>query len=413
MTEKIYDIIPPGESSGIVEEKEEKKKPSLAKKVFLVPLFFLLLLGGLFYFTTEPKAVITIRPETERVDFKANLTVDASKNNVDFNERIIPGKIIEAEKTVSQEFSSSGKSFKKAEGVIRLFNKFATWPETWAEGTRFISGDGKLFKSKSKIHVPPAVQEGSKKSASFVDVEVVAAEAGEEYNIDPTQFSIYVYRGTARYSYYWGESYESMSGGGETLKVTKEDLEKAERALSEKSISESKASLVSKAEGKGIILDQLIESEVIEFSPLAEINQEIDSFMAQAKAESRTVIFKREDLEKFVNLYALNEIGENKEIFKDSVEIEYSPTFLSENRDEKIEDGSILLNLDFSVHTYNKIDSDFLKRKLLGKDEPEVKSIIFNNFSEIKESGVEISPFWARKTPLDINQIEIVIENKN
>jgi hypothetical protein len=412
MTKKIYDIIPPEERNELVEEQKEKRSFLFPKKVFIIPLLFLLILGGLFYFTTEPKAKISVWPETERMDSKTSLTVSANENSLNFSEKIIPGQIVEVEKTVSQEFSSSGKSLKKAEGTIRLFNKFATWPETWAQGTRFISGDGKLFVSKSKIHVPAAEKEGSKKVASFVDVEVIAAEPGEEYNIKPTEFSIYAYRGTARYSYYWGESYERMEGGGESVKVTEEDLEDAKDSLSQKAISQSKSLLVSEAEksANSIIVEDLIESEIIDFSPLAEVDQEVDSFTAQSKAKSKTITFKEKDLERFASLYILNKTDQNKEIFEESLEIECQPSFLSENRDKKIENGSILVNLDLSGSIYEKIDFNLLKKEIAGNNIAEAESDILNSFQKIKKVEVEVWPFWARRIPSNLEQIEINLE---
>jgi hypothetical protein len=409
MNQKIYDIIPPEESPNLVEEKEEKRN-LFPKKAFIVFLFFILSLGGLFYFTTEPKAEIVIYPKTKEVNFKTSLNIDSSLNSIMFFENTIPGKIVETEKTVSQEFPSSGKSFKKAEGTIRLFNKFATWPETWAEGTRFVSGDGKLFKSKSKIYVPAVKKEGSKKIASFVDVEVIAAEPGEEYNIKPTHFSIYVYRGTARYSYYWGESSEVMSGGGETLKITEEDLENAEEILSQKALSESKSSLVSEIGENDIVVEELVESEIVEFSPLAKVGQEIKSFMAQTKAKSRAIVFENKDLEKFASLY-LSEETEN-EVFKESISVDYSPSFLSRNGGEKIEDGTIFLNLDISADTYKKIDFDFLERKCFGKSVSEAKSDILTVSPDIKDLEINLWPFWVKKIPLESNKIEISLKSQ-
>ena len=411
MIKKIYDIIPPEEEGELFKKEEKKEKNTFfLKKAFVIPFIFLLALGGIFYFSTEPKASVNVWLETDILTLKANINIDADINNLNFTEKIIPGEIVEVDKVVSQEFYSSGSSFEKAEGTIRLFNQFATWPETWAEGTRFVSGDGKLFKSKSKIFVPAAKKEGSKTVASYVDVEVIAAESGTEYDVKPTHFSIYVYRGTAKYSYYWGESYESMSGGGESLKVSQGDLDDAESVLSKKALLESKSYLISTVEksfNDSLIVDELIESEITEFSPLAEPNQEIESFMAQIKTKSKAIIFKKKDIEEFARLYILSETEEGKEIFPDSLEIKYFPSFLSENGGEKIKDDTIFLNLDLSVETYKKIDFNFFKRKILGKSVPEVKSIILNNFSGVKEVEVEIWPFWAKNTPINIEQIEI------
>jgi len=215
MAKKIIDILPPKPPTTFSEERPkpflEKKKEARSgggqnplllfakKKWWGVLPFFVLIFLFLLSFRFS-KAEIKIWPEVETRNFRAKITVDKTAENPDFKNNILPGKIFEAEKTVSEEFPASGRVLKKAEGIIRLYNNFSTQNENWLDGTRFVSSDGKLFKSKDKISVPAAYIKNGKIIPSFVDVPVIAAEGGADYNIGPSKFSIVAFRGTPRYT---------------------------------------------------------------------------------------------------------------------------------------------------------------------------------------------------------------------
>ena len=204
MAKKIIDISPPKKAEKLPEKipslvfkKPEFKIPfpkiTFPKFSFKIGLISLSLFVLIFLFLlsfTLSKAEIKIWPEVETRNFRAKITVDKEIKSPDFKNNILPGKIFEAEKTVSEEFPASGKILKKAEGIIRLYNNFSTQNENWLAGTRFVSSDGKLFKSKDKIAVPGAQIKNGKIAPSFVDVPVIAAEGGADYNIGLLNFQL-------------------------------------------------------------------------------------------------------------------------------------------------------------------------------------------------------------------------------
>ena len=409
MPQKIYDIIPPEVERKLKFQVEKKKisKIFFLKKQFLICLTLLILIGFGFYFFIPTRAEIDVWPKTKLLDFQTQIIVDKTLENSDFSKNLILGRVVEVEKTVSQNFPASGKTLKRAEGKIRLYNRYTTWDEDWREGTRFISGDGKLFRSKSEISVPGAKMEKGKLISSFTDVEVIAAEPGPDYNIGPTNFSIYVYRGTPRYAYYWGESLGQMSGGGEISQVTEKDLETAEEILSEKAISESEASLIKELPEDFVLLEELIESEIVGVSPLAEVNQELESFIVQVKAESKSMGFKKSDLNQFARTYVLSNISPDQELYSQSLNIKYFPSLSAENGEKDVEKAELVLNLDLSAEIYSKVEINFLKRQVLGRGALEAKRRILKNFPEIDRIKIKFWPFWVKKAPLDIKNIKV------
>jgi len=418
MAKKIIDILPPEELEKKEEVSEEevleKEKPefkvkitfpkfSFKKSLILLPLFVLIFLSFLsFRFS---KAEIKIWPEVQTADFRAKITVDKDIKSPDFKNNILPGKIFEAEKIISEEFPASGRVLKKAEGIIRLYNNFSTQNENWLAQTRFVSSDGKLFKSKAQIAIPGAEAKNGKIIPSFIDVPVIAAEGGADYNIGPSKFSIVAFRGTPRYTKFYGESSETMKGGGEAPQVKKEDLENAEKILTEKAKIESEKALEDKIPTEFLFLKENFETKILEKFSLAQVGIETEKFNFQVKANCTTISFLKADINNFAAEYILSQIPKDKKFFAQSLKIEYSPekSFSSES-------GKTILSLNFSAKIYSEIDLNSLKKGLAGKSLAETKTFLENQ-PDILRTEVRISPFWIRNVPKGLEKIEIEISS--
>lgn len=403
---KFWDIVPPENQKEEIEvEKKKDKKQKKIKFSFKFNwglfLFVLILGAGLFVTFRMSKSEIRIWPTTKSFTFNSNFTVDANRLNLNYEEEIIPGEILNEEKVVSEEFPSTGSVERKAEGVIRLYNAYTTMTETWLQGTRFVSEDGKFFKSKEKIVVPGAEIKDEEIVPSYVDVPVIAAEAGEEYNIDPSSFSIYVYRGTDRYTKFYGESFSEMEGGGEFGKVTSGDLESAKDVLIEKAKTETKNSLKGRISSDYVFFDNAFQETVLEDFSSKEEGDVSNNFSFTVRAKSKTISFNREKAEEIIKSFIDSQISDNTLVYMDSLEIDYSL--------DEIDWEAESMDVDFEVRveTYPQIDLDFLKEELKGKSLSETEFLLENQ-SEITEVEVNFWPFWINQIPEDGERIEIV-----
>lgn len=408
MTKKVFDILPP-ESSKPLPQKEPvfaEEKPRLPKapkgkkrKIVwvLIPLFLIIIVVLGFKIS---RAEIKIWPETETVTLIVELTVDAGVEESDFSNNIITGKVMEAEGSVSETFLSSGQTLKKAEGVIRLYNTYTTKSENWLTGTRFVSADGKLFKSKDKIVVPGAEIKDGKMVPSYIDVPVEAAEEGEDYNIGPSHFSIFVFRGTPRYTKFYGESSESMTGGGTSSQVTQQDLGVAEETLKGRAKIAAKNNLEGKTADNFVFLPDILETEISEQFSLARAGDEKEQFNFAVKAISTTIVFRKEDAENFVKGVILSQIPEQKLLYAPSLTIDYTPEIVD------LESGRVVISLDFSAKIYPEINLDILRKGLAGKSLEETK-IFLENRPSIMSAEIQFWPFWVKSVPNDLNKIEI------
>jgi len=411
----VIDIIPPEKNKEhfFFQEKEkekdleaekeiffpEKKERKFLKKGLILFFIFLILIFGFFHFFLV-KATVRVWPTIKEANLSETVVVDTKTQILDYARKVIPGKTFEVEKTIIEEFPASGNILKKAEGTIRLYNGYSTQSETWREGTRFVSSEGKLFLSKEKINVPGAQLKNDKIVPSYVDVPVIAAEGGEEYNIGPSKFSVFVFRGTERYTKFYGESSEPMKGGGRALQVTKEDLEKAEKAMMEKVKNDAQEYLKTEITSDYILLKEGIGNEVLEKKSLAEPGTATDKFKFQLRVKFKGIAFKESDIKNFSHSLIKGQLSPQEQIYQDNLKIGYQVNSLD------LTEEKINLKTLISFKTFFEIDDLSLKKALAGKSLKEAE-INLANKEGIEKSEIKIFPFWLNTIPTNLEKIKI------
>ncbi len=368
----------------------------------IIGLIGLLGLIGLIYLISfEHKTEIEIWPKTEIAEFEVEAEVVVDKSN---QEGFISGELLEVENSLSREFSSSGTFLKegKAKGVIRVYNNFSQTAQVLIATTRFISNTGKLFRTPKKVVIPGMFYEEGKLVPGLVDIEVLASEPGEEYNIGPATFSIPGFAGTERYTAFYGKSFSAMTGGARTevFRVVEKDLEEAEKVLTDKVLSDGRIDLENKIGSDFEILEEAVEQEVMEFFTFSDAGQEAETFIAQIKAKTRVIGFKKSDIVDFSRIYVETKLSENQKFKEESLEIDYS--FIDPGVEE------IKLNVKIKVLVYLDIDKEGLKKRLQSRNVSEIPDILKD---EPGISGVRVKnrPFWARRVADDLERIEINI----
>ena len=403
MSQKIFDILPPEKIKR--EIKEEKKKRHEFKVSFYIPL--VLISVFLFCYFTLSKATIEIWPESEVLTFETKITVDKKSEQLDIENKVIPGEIFKAEKTIAEEFSSSGSALKekKSEGVIRVYNEYSTNKQILIARTRFVSADGKLFRTPIKVTIPGGRYEKGKFVSGYLDVNVKADQPGPEYNIGPSTFSIPGFAGTARYTKFYGKSFKDMTGGvsQKIPQVTKDDLDKAQKTLKEKVLDESKITLKEKIPQGFILLENTISSEILETFSLTQEKEEKEKFNFQVKAEATALVFQAEDVENLAKEYIVSQISADKKLYQESLKLSYSPETID------LDIGKISLYLSMEAKIYSDIGQDNLKKGLRGKSLSETR-IFLENQPEIVNVKISFWPFWVKKVPDDIEKIEMKLK---
>jgi len=426
---KYYDFPLEGK---IEREKEitgikRKRASRLKKSLFFVFLF--LCAGFFFLHFVSAKVNIEIWPKTETLNLNEQLTVDVKGEQLDFVSKVIPGKIFETEKSASQQFNSAGKVLKEnnAQGIIRVYNNYSL-SQTLVANTRFQPPLEKViyFRTTRKIVIP---------SKSYVDIEVIADRPGEEYNIEPTTFSVPGLVGLPQYYSVYGKSFSQMTSGFKGLvnQVKQEDLDTAKKSLLEKIKKETRDSLINESSKEYILLDEGMSQEVIEASSSVPAGTEEESFIFNLRIKSKAIGFEKSNLDNFVKEVIKSKIqNTDKEVKEDksssspfavawvleeqSLKIDYSVTRAAANgvkedlssltKETDLQSGKIILNLKISAKVYSDINEKILKKALFGKSVKE-SQLLLESQSAIAKKKLNVFPFWLKIIPESEDKIKI------
>jgi len=446
MPRKIYDILPPKLAHKVEDalvsmdlvtkkpvrktsKKKAQKAPITASKKASIAVprkqgrkfpFKEVLIGGvviiallaLYLYAALPKATVFISPKTEQSTLEQKITLDVLVENINFTEKTIPAKRLQEEVSGLGEFTTTGSSStdSKAKGTIKIYNKVDPLsPLTLIKGTHFLSDSGKYFVTLERVVVPQASYQKGKLTPGSVSVLVEAKEAGDDYNIGASKFSVPKLSGTKYYPSIYGESTVAMSGGsiGTIKKVSKEDLENATSSLTERLFAEAESVLKTKVSKEDVLLERAILKEAIEFKSSVKEGTDAENFSASARVKVSALVFKKDDLEQAIKNKITSNLPDGKNLLEKSLDIKYD----SEIIDTKGGTGSLYLIFSFKVH--DSIDTDAVVTQKGQKSETEIKEIIGTEYGEsVMDSKVDFWPFWVTTAPKtkDRVKVELVFE---
>jgi hypothetical protein len=417
MSTKIIDIRPPKPKQQSMMERIKPKQSKIVanlrpRKDFAASFspkfnFKFVYIGigliglALFCWFALCSAKIEIWPQQREIVFEESITVKAGIPESNFSQNIIAGKTLRIDKEVSQQIASTGMIDKKAKGIIRVYNAYSTYNQPLLATTRFVSASGKLFRTPKRVVIPGGHYEKGKLVPGSVDIQVVADQSGEEYNIKATTFSIPGFAGTSKYTLFYAKSFSEMKGGGKFPQVNDDDLASAKEMLSIQAKDKCWEELRTRArDEKFILFDDTVTEKIAEAFSLADAGAELEQFDYKVKASLTAIALPEQDLEKYVLSFFDSEIFEGEKLYEDSLEINYSLNTMD------FENNAMILDLNFGGIVYSDIDILFLKKALVEKSSKEVK-IILGSEEKIDKFEFELWPFWVKKVPHDLEKIEI------
>ena len=187
----------------IREVKNQKKNSRYALWLVVVVSVVFLFFALSYLFS---KATVTINPKVQDMVLKESLSAGKGGNGnvLPFDLVIISGEESKIVPTAEAKDISQ-----KAEGVVLIYNAFSSNSQLLSIDTRLEGSNGKIYKTKKALVVP-----GMKNGApGFIEAGVYGAETGEEYNSGPLDFTIFGFKGTPKYSKFYGRSKGEITGG--------------------------------------------------------------------------------------------------------------------------------------------------------------------------------------------------------
>lgn len=270
--------------------------------------------------------------------------------------------------------------------------------------TRFISENGKLFRSKSKTAVPAARYQNGNLVAGTIDIMVTAAESGDSYNIGPSNFSLPGLAGTPLYTAVYGKSLQAMAGGSQTqaLAVTEDDIAHSKDQLIENLTKLGKEGVGAKIPAGYTLLPGFMASEVASVSSLAKEGAELEQFNVSAKVKATALVFKQEDAESLMKYLLSKTVAPNERIDEQSILVS-----LQEDRLETVAGAGIIAGTA-KAKSLRIVDSTALKNDLNGLSRRDA-SLLLAGYPGVAQYQLSFSPFWLKRLPRSPDKIEITV----
>ena len=402
---RLIDILPPNPAK---RDKEKKSKPKRAKSKppYALILAFLLVLciggGALSLQIFFAKATLLVWPHMRQVELQEQIEARTSEKTVSAFDKAVPAKLFEQEKSLTRLFPASGSRLveTKAAGIIMVFNKRDV-PQILVANTRFISEEGRLFRSGQKVIVPPAI--GS--LAGSFDVQVAAAEGGEEYNINPSNFSLPGLVGSPLYTLIYGKSEKTMSGGSKTEQsiVAKSDIDNAKETLLGDTTKLVKDALIASIPSPYTVQDESITTRVLEASTPVKEGAALSQFTFSAKVRAQALVFQQSDLTMLSHEFLTQSLRESERIYEKMFHAVYTVRTIDMKR------GVISLEGDVSSAVYLDPSLVELRSHLAGKKKGEAEALLLAN-PAVARFSLSLWPFWINIIPQDLNKLELSLQ---
>lgn len=414
---KIYDITPPchlldanqyhdvGKEAKKQNNKSENKSYNNQNNsfwsLFFIFLGLVLLVCASLYIIIDPKISILIKPKISQFQTTAKVLGAIEQN--DKNALFIPIKEVVGQKQFFQEVPTTKQDgSSKARGVLTLYNEYSDQPQTFILGTRFTEENGKIFVSLERATIP-----GKKgNTPGTINVKVEASEAGPDYNIAPTTFSIPKLRSTPYYTKFYAKSANAMQGGsnGDVFIITQDDIDTCKAMLEEKAFNSAQEVIENQSAGYSMIKDS--EDFDVQYPDYTNnIGEQSQTFKCQAEVKIRALAVNKNDLNEFAFKYIKDNISKQKKIIDKTLSIELDTS------DPDLDSKTARLSFKITIDSYFSIDFNDLKKSIIGMRKEDLAPFVFNKYGEkIEDLRFKLTPFWRLNVPKKIDDISISLE---
>jgi hypothetical protein len=385
------------------------------KGVKVLALYLILAVAVLaisYFLIPKAKVILHVQSAPSKV-IEDEIQVDSNFSQIDYEEGIIPGKIVTASSEVSKNFQASGSksvSNQKSHGTITIYNEFGPDSQPLVATTRFESEDGKIFRLKKGITVPGTTKVGDEIKPGVIEAEVEADKAGPEYDIGPSKFTIPGFKSSGtKYEKIYGKSTKAMTGGGssssDTKALTQEDVDSAKSTV----VSEVKEAAKNKLKqevGAGMIfLDDAASFDEATFKLSNSPGDVVENFELRAEVKVTAVIFSEADM-KNIMAKIITKSGDLKvNIDGSSMLVEYKAVR------PDVQMGKLIVSVSASNKPVVNLDEKKIKKDLLGKNNKAIEEY-FKNYPDVIKIDVNYWPsFLNQRIPFWEKRVEIEVRN--
>jgi hypothetical protein len=362
----------------------------------------LLLLGANFYFTS---AKVTLFAKGTQVNAGFKFTADPSIQTSNIDSATLAASQPTIKKTLKGNVAATGTKDNgtKAKGTMTVFNRTNNDQKLIA-GTRFQAPDGKIFRSQSDITVPKAFLQNFSPVAGQTNVEVVADQNGDGYNLGPVKYSIPALGSDQIF----GQGGQMSGGTTKTSKViTQGDVDKAKQAALDADKSDAQKSLEDKVDKDQVLLDASIQQKVDKVTANPEVGSEEPNGSVSVEVTYTALAVNKSDLSALTKSQVQDQIGADKEIYEDG-----SDNMQLTSAGAPTPEGAQSFNAKVAAFAGTKIDREQLAKDMKGKKVGDAIEI-GNQAPDVERTEIVVKPGWSTSMPGIVKHIEIEVKASN
>lgn len=377
----------------------------IGKIFFLFAAISIVSLMGVAVFLFLPKAEVHVVPyrSVESADLQFEGKADAATDD----EQTIAVRLVEKEHLVEFSVDATGVSpgsAQKARGTVILSNTFSKDPQSLVATTRLESPDGKIFRLLEGVTIPgmSGTEPGS------IEASVVADQAGTEYNIAATTFTIPGFKNGPKYEKFSARSTKAMAGGsassgGNQTIISKTDLEKAATMAQEQAKKAYLDGIAAELLPGEKVLEDNMDIFSVEDVALPLSGTAAQSFEYKNTFKVRSFIFSEEILKQ--QILSRGQVVLGGMVFRPvSVQLTYGEAV------PDFEAKTVRLKTHAIVTSESVIDREKFLKAILGKDEEGIDATL-SAFPEIKKLEIVFKPQWFMSSvPNSEGRVTLLVE---
>ncbi len=348
------------------------------------------------------RAEVAVNPKTQDVVLNENLS--ATKDSTADNSLSFDLVVVSGEENKTVQATAEKDVAVKATGTVVIYNAFSAAPQPLNIDTRLEGSNGKIYKTETKIVVPGESKDGT---PGKVEVGIYGEVAGTGYNSDPLDFKIFGFKGTPKYSKFYGRSKGAITGG---FVGKAPDIADADKTAA---ISELKntlqAKLLQKATGQipsGFILFKDAVFVNADDAGITSVYNKDNSMTLTENGTLYGILFNEQKLTGKI-------AGDNIDKY-DGADV-YIPNIRSlifslSNKDNvSFNDATnISFNLSGPAKIVWKLDTDKFTSDLLGKSKKDFTQIL-SGYPNIESAILRLSFPWMQSIPEKAKDIKVIV----
>ncbi len=380
--------------------------------VFGVAAFLLVVGIGGYVFVPKAALVVSVKADYKSID--AEVMGKIASPSVDLASGTIPAATASSKQEVTESYPASGSglvSNQHAHGTVTIYNEYSSSPQPLVATTRFLTGDGKLFRLVKGVTVPGTSLENGQVKKGEIEAEIVADQSGDGYNVGPSTFNIPGFKSSGvKYEKIYATSSAAMTGGGngtsgasESKVITDNDIAAAKSKILVSLNQKLEEDMKKSGGDDALILDGAINQSDVVYKLSNSAGDVVNSFQLTASTEAKAIVVKQNDLKAAIAAM-LTSAEDGKSVDPGSIKTDFS------RADVDFANGTINIKFHATGKINSAVTAEVIKKSILGKNEEQVKDYL-GSLPNIEKVEVNYwPPFVSGRIPLISSRVSVTLD---